>query len=410
MDERDKVASSRLAGLVAWGLWAVMVLVYGTGVSLVIAANDFRYDEAVTAVAFAAFPTVGALIVSRRWRNTVGWILLAIGIGTTITFFDAAYLQYGMTLYHHPLPGSLTLDWAGNLIWPFNIGLATFLLLLFPTGRLLSPRWRAVAWLTAILTVASALSGAFIPGPFSGETTINPYGIEALGGVLSVIYNITQPLGALVALVAVVCAVLRFARSRGMERAQLKWFALGAAVLVVCFASGTVFFPETSSLGQSITDLGFLALPLGVGIAVLRYRLYDIDLIIRRTLLYGALSALLAGVYFGCVIGFQRLALALTGIDALPPVGIVASTLLIAALFNPLRHRLQSTIDRRFYRRKYDAARTLAAFARTLRNEVDLEPLRAHLTQVVRETMQPEHVSLWLTAPSAYGAHTPDEG
>ena len=402
--------SSRLAALIAWGLWALMVATYSAGVALVIAAHAFRYDMAVTALAFAAFPTVGALIVSRRWRNTVGWILLAIGAGTTVTFFDAAYLEYGMTLSHHPLPGSLMLDWAGNLIWPFNIGLATFLLLLFPTGRLLSPRWRPVAWLAGVTTVASAFSGAFTPGPFAGETTINPYGIEALGGVLSAIYNFTQPLGALVALVAVVCAVLRFTRSRGMERAQMKWFAFGAAVLMTCVLCQIVFFPETSSLGQSIFDLGVLALPLGVGIAVLRYRLYDIDLIIRRTLLYGVLSAVLAGIYFGCVIGCQRMALALTGINALPPVAIVASTLLIAALFNPLRLRLQMVIDRRFYRRKYDAARTLAAFARTLRNEVDLEHLHMHLTQVVRETMQPEHVSLWLSAPRTHGADGRVEG
>ena len=392
--------SNRLAGIAAWAFWALMILVYAAGVALVAASHSLRYDEFVTAIAFAAFPTVGALIVSQRQRNTVGWILLAIGIGTTITFFDAAYLQYGTTISNHPLPGSVTLDWAGNVIWPFNVGLATLLLLVFPTGRLLSPRWRIVAWLTAITVIMSAVSGAFMPGTFEGETTINPYGIEALGAAPGIIYNIAQPLGTLIALVAVISAILRFWRSRGDERQQMKWFALGAAVLVFCVAFAAIFFPEESSFGQSLFGVGFLALPVGIGIAVLRYRLYDIDLIIRRTLIYGLLSALLAGVYFAGVIGFQRLALALTGVEALPPVVIVASTLLIAALFNPLRLRIQRFIDRRFYRRKYDAARTVAAFAGTLRNEVDLEQLREHLTQVVRETMQPEHASLWLNAPN----------
>jgi hypothetical protein len=390
----------RIAIVVAWAIVAICLAGLGVGSALVAQINRLDVSTLELGIAFVIYPIVGAIIIAQRPRNIVGRILVAIGFGTTLTYFSAGYLAYSTTPGGHPLPAAAFLDWLSNCVWPVNLGLGTFLLLLFPTGRLVSPRWRWIAWIGAGGLALSVISSAFMPGVFSGETTTNPYGIASLTGALNLANQVSGVLVSLLTIAAILSALWRFWRSREAERQQMKWFAFGAALLAAAIAINAIWFPQ-SNLGFAI---GFGILPLSIGIAVVRYRLYDIDLLINRALVYGALTAALAAVYFGVVIGSQALTRLLTG-QGQPqqPVVIVLSTLLIAALFQPLRTRLQRTIDRRFYRRKYNAARTLAACGQTLRTEVEMESLCEHLVSAVEETMQPESVSLWLRARTPGG-------
>jgi hypothetical protein len=249
------------------------------------------------------------------------------------------------------------------------------------------------------------------PGPLSetpGVAIANPFGIEAARDALVVGGIIGYSLLPLCFVASAVSMLVRFRSSRGIERQQLKWFVSAAGLLAVTFsATGVSSFVVGTLPGQSapslalkvaqdITIITFAGLPLAAGIAILRYRLYDIDTIINRTLVYGSLTVILALVYFGGVAATEAIFRALTGQQEQPQLAIVVSTLVIAALFNPLRRRIQSFIDRRFYRRKYDARKTLEAFSARLRDQTDLQALNAGLTRVVRETVQPEHVSLWL--------------
>jgi hypothetical protein len=239
-----------------------------------------------------------------------------------------------------------------------------------------------------------------MPGLFSGETTSNPYGVESLKGALDLANQVSGALVLLLAVAAVSSALWRFWRSRGIERQQMKWFALGAAVLAISVVVSILWLPQNSNVGFAV---GFAALPLSIGTAIMRHRLYDIDLLINRALVYGSLTAALAAVYFGAVIGSQTLTRLLTG-QGQPqqPVVIVLTTLLIAALFQPSRSRLQRMIDHRFYRRKYNAARTLATFGQMLRTEVEMERLCDYLVAAVEETMQPAQVSLWLRSQASH--------
>jgi hypothetical protein len=280
-----------------------------------------------------------------------------------------------------------------------TIGFSVLSILLFPTGRPPSRRWRWVTWLTVAFILVGAVSGAFSSGPVEGLGPIrNPLGIEGFSNIYnSILLN-------MVALVLVVAAALsvfvRLHRATGIERQQIKWFAYATAAAVMGLVLAEII-PDVidvplwfERIGKAIFLLLIPAIPISMGIAILRYRLYDIDIIINRTLVYGSLTATLVALYFGAIVALQRVFVFLTGQKS--TLAVVASTLLIAALFNPLRRRIQSFIDRRFYRRKYDAARTLEAFSAKLRDETDLEALNYELVDVVRETMQPAHVSLWL--------------
>jgi hypothetical protein len=274
--------------------------------------------------------------------------------------------------------------------WPFLL----LFLLQFPNGHLVSPRWRPAAWLAGVIPVTLVALSAVYPGPLQPFGSItNPLGLPGAPGDLlrqidlSTIGNVTG----LVLLAAVASIVERFRRSVGDERQQLKWLAYAGTLALV---GQLVSLPLPRAVGNLITDGAFYGLPIAIGVAMLRYHLYDIDLIIRRTLIYGALTASLAAVYLGGVVLLQQLFRALAGQSS--DLAIVGSTLSIAALFQPLRHRIHRTIDRRFYRRKYDAARVLAGFGATMRDEVDLSQLADHLVAVVEQTMQPAHVSLWL--------------
>ena len=359
-------------------------------------------NEAVSAVVLLAFATVGALIAARRPSNPIGWIFCGVALLMALESAAFSYAIYGLLIRPGALPGAiwvgLLAPWIRSIAW---FTLFTFLPLLFPDGRLPSRHWRVLVWLFAVLLIVNSAGTLLAPRLFDDHLAAirNPIGL--LSADLS--DPLQTPLPLLLNIAACTAVIVRFRRARGVEREQLKWFAY-AAILAIAwsvFIATAVFVLPTwlLDLTTPLWNLPILGLAVATAIAILRHRLYDIDLIINRTLVYGALTLLLAAVYFGCVVGLQALAQALTGQRGQNPLAIVISTLLIAALFTPLRRRLQAFIDRRFYRRKYDAARTLATFSAALRSEVDLAELSAHLVGVVGDTMQPAHVSLWLNIP-----------
>jgi hypothetical protein len=346
-----------------------------------------------------AFSTVGALVASRRPNNPIGWLFCFEGVALSLTGASEEYASRALADPAFLPLGELAAwvaTWAGSA--PI-LGPLIFVFLLFPDGRLPSRRWLAVSLLAGVGLALALLVTAFAPGPLESSFEIdNPFGVRALRSVLPPLFapSFFVILGTLFA--SVVSMALRLRRSRGQERQQLKWFASAAAILGIAFVVGPItwMIPTIPEVVWQVTFvLAVGALPLSAGIAILRYRLYDIDLIINRTLVYGVLSTVLALVYVGGVVGLGGLVRAATG-EGSNDLVIVASTLAVAALFRPARSRVQNFIDRRFYRRKYDAVRTLEAFSASIREQVSLEALTADLQAVVRHTMQPAHVSLWL--------------
>jgi hypothetical protein len=338
------------------------------------------------------FATLGALIVSRRPGNVIGWIFLSCGVAGGLQLFSGQYATVALLPEGTPrLPGGAVAGLLSSLAQAAAVYPILFLILLFPTGRLLSPRWRPIAGISGVAFAVGIVSLALSPGALVGfAPTRNPLGVEAAATGL----NIVEAIGGWTSLACFVAAllslILRFYRSRGEERLQLKWFAYASTFGFLAILLGG----ETQFGGALVWTIGLLSLPISAGIAVLRYRLYEIDLLINRTLVYGSLTAALALVYVGGVVSLQYALRALTGSES--HLAVVASTLAIAALFVPLRYRLQGFVDRLFYRRKYDATKTLEAFSAKLRDETDLDRLGGELVSVVRGTMQPEHASLWL--------------
>jgi hypothetical protein len=363
---------------------------------------------------FLAFPLVGALIASRHPKNPIGWICLAAGIIWMLSNLTIGYGTYGL-LAARPdsVPFPAAIGSLGVWTWAPTLGLlGIYLILLFPDGRLPSRRWRPLAWLSGAVIVLVSLGTVLTPGrlPDLGGVR-NPFGLEKYPWVADAAQGVTLLLP-LCMLASALSLVLRFVRSGGEEREQIKWLAFAA--LILGLASSSLVIPSIilsndaggadplwMNLLEDAETLSFAGIPVAIGFAVLKYRLYDIDLIINRTLVYGSLTAALALVYFGGVATTQAIFRALTGQEQQPQLAIVVSTLVIAALFNPLRRRIQAFIDRRFYRRKYDARKTLEAFSAKLRDETDLEALNSELVRVVREAMQPAHVSLWLRPDTA---------
>jgi hypothetical protein len=352
-------------------------------------------------VTFAIF---GALIVSSRPGNVIGWIFITLGVGVGVQLFCGQYAT--VALHSEKLPAGAVAAWLSTVVQISAVSSFVFLILLFPTGRLPSSGWRPVMWIAGTDIVALAISFALSPGPIEGFTSVkNPFGVGAAAMVLDILGHIVGWTTIACFVAAILSLIVRFYRSRGDERLQLKWFVyattLGFLAIVLSVFSGEGIF------GELAWTLGPLSLPVSAGIAILKYGLYDIDIIINRTLVYGPLTVMLATAYFGCVTATQAIFQTLTGQERLPQVAIVVSTLVIAALFNPLRRRIQSFIDSRFYRRKYDARKTLQAFSAKLRDETDLEALNDALVGGVRETMQPVHVTLWLRPEKALkGAQT----
>ena len=396
----------------AWALWALSLASAAVGVAFGFSNSSSStpepQDPAVLGILFlllfVSFATVGALVASRRPGNTVGWLFCALGLCGTLTMASEGYAVYALATRPGSLPGGEGMVWLSGLLGgPIAFAMFTLVLLLFPDGRLLSRRWRPAVWLD-LMAVALIFAFAFKPGPIGTSLldVANPFGIEGAGTLLDSLGGAGIFLALAAAVAGAVSLVLRLRRSRGDERQQLKWFAFAGAVCCAAYTAGPVLWSlsPSSGLGWIWTVLFLSAtstIPAAAGIAILKHRLYDIDVIINRTLVYGALTVSLGLVYLGSVVGLQYVFRALTGGSS--QLVVVASTLVIAALFNPLRRRIQGEVDRRFYRRKYDAAKTLEAFSARLRGETDLERLGDDLAAVVRDTVQPEHVSLWLKPP-----------
>ena len=416
--------SSRGTSWLAWSLAALSVVMFVGSVALWVLAHSTHVPRSLDAdlttggllgqALFLVFPLVGALIASRRPENPIGWLCLVDGLLWTTTDM----LDYH-SLYVMASPGSVPfpvgLAGVNHWLWVPTVGLlGTYVFLLFPDGRLPSRRWRPLAWLSGVVIASGSLGLMLSPGPLDMPRGIrNPFGLEAAPWVAVAAYA-TLPLLPLCMLASALSLVMRYRRSRGDVRQQIKWIAFAASLVAltyliaivasfihpseIWFAAG---LPLWLDLIEYAALLSITSVPIAIGFAVLKYRLYDIDLIINRTLVYGSLTGALALVYFGGVTVTQALFRNITGQEQLPQLVVVVSTLLIAALFTPLRRRIQSFIDRRFYRAKYDARKILEAFSVRLRDETDLEALNEDLVEVVRETMQPAHVSLWLRPEKA---------
>jgi MFS family permease len=358
-------------------------------------------------VGFSAFAVVGALLVARRPANAIGWMMAAIGLMVPVFNTGSAYAAYVMSTRGRPDALAVFGAWCANWYWFVMLALALiYLPMLFPDGRLLSRRWLPAAVIGGIGTLGivllAALAGTLTEGDASGYRIDNPIGIEDLGEPTKLpVFVVLEVLFAVGVVGAAASVVARLRRSRGVERRQLEWFAY-TTVLFIGSSMLTGIISDVTGVGWlgsvsfALSMIGLVCLPIAVGVAILRYRLYDIDLIINRTLVYGPLTATLALVYLGGVAATEAVFRALTGQNQQPQLAIVVSTLALAALFSPLRRRIQAFIDRRFYRNTYDARKTLEAFSAKLRDETDLDALNAELLDVIRETMQPEYVSLWL--------------
>jgi hypothetical protein len=405
--EQNQGTGGTDAHAAAWLAWSLMVL------SVVLLVGGFALDQMtrstapgrlyygpVDAVFYLAtvltFSVVGAIIASRQPRNAIGWLFCGVGLVMGLNSLTGGYAEYRLSGGYGPWSFVETAAWFASWSWTILVYLPTsFLLLLFPDGRLPSPRWRPVAWCAALGLIGFVAGTALQPGPLGDfPQIVNPYGVDSL------ILEAVAVTGAILASASMVASagslIVRMRRAGTVERQQIKWLAYGGAVVVgTIFASGFVSIWSVP-LSILIISAALLGLPVFTGIAILRYRLYDIDIIINRTLVYGSLTLLLALVYFGGVTATQAIFRTLSGQEQQPQLAIVVSTLVIAALFDPLRRRIQSFIDRRFYRRKYDARKTLEAFSAKLRDETDLNALSEDLVGVVRESMQPAHVSLWL--------------
>jgi hypothetical protein len=406
----------RLAAL-AWAVAAVSVA--GVVVAWILAAvNRDLFDLSAQTSPdrfMVAYAVAGAVVASRRPANPIGWLLLGIGLVTACRALAGEYAQYVLAGHSRPAPA----EWAAWLVhWSlalvFPSGVLLFLLLLFPDGRLLTARWRAVGWVGAGLVACSVLGTWLDPSTFTlgpGQPSVpNPTGVRGWtwAGLLG--NGVFFVLGAVCLLLAGASVVVRYRRSAGEERLQLKWFAYAVVVsLALMFASlplaitteaGGVVFDTTVVVGIA------LALPLAIGIAVLKYRLYTIDKIISRTVSYALVTGLVAGVYLGCVALLTKVA------PLHSSAGIAAAVLVAAAVFNPLRRRVQAMVDRHFNRARYDAERVVAEFSHQLREQVDLDVLGADLLAVVNQVLAPEQLALWLseTASSPDGPGRPSGG
>jgi hypothetical protein len=385
-------------GRLPWVLFAVTLLCPLLGIA--IAGLDPAEDAAVVIVFGAfilAFAGVGALLASRLPANPLGWIMSGAGLVYGLMAFADSWAQAYVRDASEGLPGSLLALWFGNWAWVISVGTtATLLLLLFPTGRLPTPRWRPVAWAAYAGLVLAAIGLAFTPGRIEAYDVDNPVGVAGADAVAG--------LGMLALAVAAIASVtslfVRYRSAGFRERQQLKWLlwaaGLVALVIVAIAVTGSTGIGVSDDVTNSAMTGALVAVPVAIGIAILRHGLFDIDVVINRTLVYGALTATLVVAYLAFVLLLQ---LALSPLTEDNDLAIAGSTLAAAALFRPARARIQALVDRRFYRRKYDAARTIESFGATLRDQVELDSLAGDLRTVVRDTMQPAHMSLWLRAP-----------
>jgi hypothetical protein len=393
--------SHRAAAWLAWSVCALSLAL--TALSLLLLALNVSHPDVpiypfwpVNTLLALGNSIVGAVVASRRPEHPIGWLMCASGFVWGVVHFSGEYAIYALLAQPGSLPVGKAVAWFFTWLWAPAMSLVVFLGLLFPTGQLPTRRWRPFAWLSLLITLIVIGLSVFAPGPILGLGSIhNPLGIEGWPSLYEPLQSV------MLALIFVGAASMlgRLRRARGVERQQIKW---PAYTVMVAASGGVITYTVSEAIGGRWLQLaGFVifiaalvGFPTSIGIAIVRYRLYDIDRIINRTLVYGALTALLVAVYVASVLSLQGALRAMTGQKS--QLAIVAATLLIAALFTPLRRRIQSFIDRRFYRSKYDARKTLEAFSAKLRHETDLDALSDDLVGVVRETMQPAHVSLWL--------------
>ena len=388
----------RAATSLVWSLCFVTVATAIAGLALASVNHPSGINKfSVTgALLGATFPLVGALISTRHPSNPIGWIFCAIGLSQGLDTFDTAYASHALVSDPGSLPGGEVMAWLSN--WTFAPGfglLLTFSVLLFPDGHLPSARWRPVAWLSGFAIALVTLPVAIVSWPFRGPVLLGR--AQRLGEqALSLAFSL-QSVGVYLilglGLAAALSVIIRFRTSSGSQRQQLKWFTYAAVVGVLTFVV-TFPLPVRSVAGVMVAIVISPLIPVATGIAILRYRLYDIDSIVNRTLVYGSLTTILGAIY---VLIVTLAGTVLHGSDTVTAV----ATLTIAALFSPLRRRLQGLIDKRFYRRKYDAARTVDAFSARLLVEVGLDAIVTELLAVVHETMQPVHASLWLRTGGA---------
>ena len=399
--------SARVAAWLAWPLCLLCVALAAACLIFSLLNGHTLYEMVLTGIPttvilltqMVSFSVVGALIASHRPENPIGWLFLAAALFYGLEIAGEEYAIYALFTNPGSLPLGAELAWLTEWIWAPGFGIIlVFLPLLFPDGHPPSRRWRGVGWLGGLSIGLICVLTSIVLWPERGPALLQ---LEGFGGqveewrsaVSEWVLKLGGPMLLLTGLGAVISLFVRFRRARGDERQQIKWFASAAALTLAW-----IIVAEQQS-GEIVALSGLLviaSIPVATGIAILRYRLYDIDLIINRTLVYGPLTAALAAVYLGGVATAQTVFRALTGQEEQPQLAVVVSTLAIAALFHPLRRGIQTFMDRRFYRRKYDAAKTLEAFSAKLRDEPDLDRIAGELAGVVRKTMQPSHVSLWL--------------
>ncbi|HSK82386.1 MAG TPA: hypothetical protein VK902_03145 [Rubrobacter sp.] len=383
--------SHRTAARFAWAV-CTLSLTLTALCFLLIALNVSRDTPAyvfwpeLTSIA-VGYSVIGAVIASRLPNHPIGWICCAVGLIAAVDHFGGEYALYALQALPHALSGGKTMLWLQGWFWMLFVGLIVFLLLLFPTGRLPSSRWRPFAWVSVAVISAGVIWSSVISPDVGFNAPPSPVQLSVLllGGV------------------AAGSVIVGRRNARGIERQQIKWMLYVGPLFFIAAGLHIGFYyfwlaERSWGLWTSylLVVVGGLGGPIAIGVAILRYRLYEIDLIINRTLVYGALTATLAVVYLGGVTATRAIFRALTGQEQQPQLAIVVSTLVIAGLFNPLRRRIQGFIDRRFYRRKYDARKTLETFSAKIRDETELDALSDDLIGVVREAMQPSHVSLWL--------------
>jgi hypothetical protein len=408
--QRSGRVTSRTAARLAWSLWGLAMALEVAAIPLWLANHAVLLTRFGTAEDFdphvflaPGYATVGAVIAARQ-RNRIGWLFLAFGLLAALHSFDNAVFVRGGIVTPGSLPAVGVVGWVGLVLWPSGFLFLCLLLLLFPDGRLPSPGWRPVALALAISWSAVILSNAFAPGTTiqQGVRLTNPVGVQALG------YPVWKAVaqGALVIAVATLAAaalapLLRFRRADPVQRQQLKWFAfvigICAVSMMVAFAVQGVLLVVATVLSDVAIAGVVVGLPAAVGLAILRYRLYDIDRLINRTLVYATLTAILGLGYAGAVLALGQL---FGGVGERTPSWAVAGvTLAVAALFQPARRRIQTAVDRRFNRRKHNTAQTIQAFSTRLRDQIDLDTLSAELLAVVDQTMEPTRVSFWLRPP-----------
>ena len=385
--------------------WAVVVVAVGMAVEvayLIFAnANDTSTSEQISTMAFFLFPMVGAILLARHPRNPVGYLVTIMGMSVLTAAMMFEYSMMGYRAGPNGLPLSGEAGWLSLQLWSLTMPCLVLMLLVFPDGRLIDPRWKWLAYYVLAITIPTILYGAVRSWSSRDvlvlmDTERMPYSPEMMAVFRW--YDVWNLLMIVAVILAFINFTIRFVRSRGIERQQLKWFVFGMATIPLTMVIDAILQrvdqPMIYNFNYVLNVISIAAFPTVMLISITRYRLYDIDFIIRRTLLYSALTLTLAVIYFGAVLVMQ--AVFTRGLGAQSEIWIVLSTLLIAALFQPLRRRFQSVIDRRFYRSKYDAEKTLANFASRLQNEVDLDEIQRYLVRAVEENIQPEGASLWL--------------